>query len=178
MCQIDENGIFYLDVYYPPFNKWFGIPYYYLFKDRKEILKLNERAPEIINYFANKIIKEFDFFFKKNDTGIAVVPPTDPQKRDSGIKDIAIYIANFLSIVDGTNCLNRIKRIQKHVNGRSITIIDSTLVEGKSYLLLDDVTISGNSLLACKEVLETAGAKEVICVALMKDFLIPLFYHI
>jgi len=53
-----------------------------------------------------------------------------------------------------------------HLN--SISTLKKYVSRGAKTILLDDVTTSGGSLIACQQLLESAGAGEIIAIALAK----------
>lgn len=107
---------------------------------------------------------------------IAVVPPHDPSKKNSGILKLAKVLV-AAGRIDGTDWLVRHTAVKKKATGgerdisvdlQSIRVHNAAIVEGKAILLLDDVTTTGNSLSACKELLERAGAHRVQRLAIGK----------
>ncbi|MGI4792147.1 MAG: phosphoribosyltransferase family protein [Janthinobacterium lividum] len=77
--------------------------------------------------------------------------------------------------IDATACLVRRTIICRIIFGgpstlalhqQTIQVEDETLVQGKRVLLLDDIAKSGVSLVACRKMLQEAGAEMVQAVAL------------
>ncbi len=77
--------------------------------------------------------------------------------------------------MDATGCLVRHTTIRRIIYGgpstralhrQTIRVGDGALVQGRSVLLLDDIVKSGASLVACRELLEDAGAGTVQALAL------------
>ena len=112
---------------------------------------------------------------------VAVVPSSDPQNIDTGIRRIAQAVAAAHWRVDATSALVRHQAIKSAKSGgeRSIDVHVSSvhiphnentqaILRDKLVLLLDDVTTSESSLRACKRLLEEAGAKRVAMLALAK----------
>jgi len=108
---------------------------------------------------------------------LAVVPSHHIGIDASGIRTLCKKISRRMKLVDATSCLIRHETIDKLSTGgdrnigrhlKSIKVVDKEIVEGKKVLLFDDVASTGNSLKACKELLESAGAKTVKCFALGK----------
>ena len=176
------TNIFYFEVYLPTkiwingvktrnpaFNKNTG----------GRILDLKRGDKEAIQYYYKNLIDTFGTSLKnKKNTSIALVPSSKPDNFTSGLITVAQVFAKKLGLIDATKCLIRHKEIKKLAYGgnrskethfESIRIENTGLIKDKYVILLDDVTTSGNSLLACKEILENAGSKNVLCVALAKN---------
>lgn len=108
---------------------------------------------------------------------VCVVPSHDPANVQCGTKDVALKKINKGIWIDGTDCLERIVKIQKLASGGnrsisvhlgSIVVKNAHKIKGKNVILLDDITTSGHSLKACKYLLLQAGAKSVECFAFGK----------
>ena len=105
---------------------------------------------------------------------IAIVPPSDPAKRGPGIVKLAKRLAALTPLSDATSALVRHTKIPKLGSGGSRDIqvhldsikVNPQLVVADRVFLLDDVLSTGNSMLACRQLLEDAGASDVICMAL------------
>ncbi len=135
------------------------------------LLDLKENKTSAVERFTDYLEDKLDV-----DFAIAVVPSHDPAKTTSGLKNVAHKLAAN-DRIDATNCLIRVKRIDKlaHGGNRSIEIHLDTikvqnkdLIEGRDVLLLDDIKTSGNSLRACKQLLVEAGAARVQMLAFGK----------
>jgi len=105
---------------------------------------------------------------------VAIVPASDPAKRGPGLIKLAKQLAALTPLSDSTAALARHTKIAKLGSGghRDIQVhLDSIavkhqLIVGERVFLLDDVLSTGNSMLACRQLLEDAGASDVICMAL------------
>jgi predicted amidophosphoribosyltransferase len=53
-------------------------------------------------------------------------------------------------------------------------MVKSQFVVGDRVFLLDDILSSGHSMLACRQLLEDAGASDVICMALGRAKALPV----
>lgn len=135
------------------------------------ILNLKNEEEYAITYFFNRLSNVLDDNFV-----VCYVPSHDPEKTHSGIRTLAQRLATHKpNVVDGTGCLVRTKKIPKLASGGnrsiavhlgSLSVVNPELIRNKDVLLLDDVTTTHGSLLACKQLLQQAGAKSVQCVAL------------
>jgi len=109
---------------------------------------------------------------------IAVVPSSRPSDFSGSMYQIVRKLCAFHpGLVDGSKCLVRHTAKQKaHLGGsrdksihfQTIRVQHPEIFYNKEVLLLDDVITTGNSMQACKELLLTAGAKQVTCLALAK----------
>jgi predicted amidophosphoribosyltransferase len=105
---------------------------------------------------------------------IAIVPPSDPAKRGPGIVKLAKRLAALTPLSDATSALVRHTKIAKLGSGESRDVqvhldsirVNAQLIVADRVFLLDDVLSTGNSMLACRQLLEDAGASDVICMAL------------
>ena len=106
---------------------------------------------------------------------IAVVPPHRAYQAFWPLRTLARPPAAEGGRVDATGCLVRHTTIRRILYGgpstrtlhrQTIQMEDSDLVQGRSVLLLDDIAKSGASLVACREILEDAGAGTVQALAL------------
>jgi len=105
---------------------------------------------------------------------VAIVPSSDPAKTGPGIIKLAKRLAALTPLSDATSALVRHTKIPKLASGGSRDIqvhldsiaVNSQLIVGDRVFLLDNVLSTGNSMLACRQLLEDAGASEVICMAL------------
>jgi predicted amidophosphoribosyltransferase len=133
------------------------------------ILDLKERKVPAVLYFFRLV----DQLIHPN-ISVCVVPSSDPQKIDTGIRVLGVRLA-IGNRIDATGCLVRTKFVPKAALGGprsvkthldSIEVRDPEKIRGAEVLLLDDVTTSGASLIACRQLLSEAGAKSVKCLAL------------
>lgn len=108
---------------------------------------------------------------------IAVVPSSDPEKKESGIRDLALRLAASRGYGDATGCLVRHTKIPPLHDGGSraagvhvdsMAVADADLIQGQRVLLIDDVMTSGNSLIVGRDKLLAAGAAAVDMLALAK----------
>jgi hypothetical protein len=105
---------------------------------------------------------------------VAIVPSSDPAKTRPGIIKLAKRLAALTPLSDATGALVRHTKIPKlgsdgnrdiQVHLDSITVHAQRIVADRVFLL-DDFLSTGNSMLACRQLLENAGASDVICMAL------------
>jgi predicted amidophosphoribosyltransferase len=141
------------------------------------IRDIKDCEPSAIEAFADCISSNLDNDFDC----LAIVPSHHVGVDTSGIRSLCKEISRRMKLVDATSCLVRHKpterlstggdrSIQTHLN--SIKVVDSELIDGKKVLSLDDVSTTGNSLKACKQLLESAGAKTVKSFVLGKTTVI------
>jgi len=138
-------------------------------RDSRLILDIKENKPSAVEHFFGILDSILGEGFP-----IAIVPSSDPEKIDSGIRQIAIKLAAN-SRIDATSCLVRHMKINKLSHGgdrsievhlNSIKVINTDIIRARKVLLLDDVMTSGNSLIACQKLLQKAGAFKVLRLAL------------
>ena len=105
---------------------------------------------------------------------IAAVPPHRAFQAFWPLRILAQRLAAN-GRVDASSCLVRHTTIRRIIYGgpstralhrQTIQVEDRELVEGQRVLLLDDIAKSGASLVACRELLQEAGAKTVQAAAL------------
>jgi predicted amidophosphoribosyltransferase len=144
-------------------------------KYSKMILRLKEREVSAIGYFYSLL----EPLAHKN-TAIVVVPSHDPEKKDSGIHDLAKLMCKNGLWLDASDCLQRTKKIPKLASGgsrsilahlNSIEVVNPEIIQGRVVFLLDDVSTTGNTFIACKMLLAKAGAKAVKTHALGETYL-------
>jgi hypothetical protein len=163
----NPSTVIYLDKYTP--YRIYGMrnPHFTTFSGL--ILDLKEGKPNGIDHFYNVVNRMLNV-----GIAIAVVPSHNPANIDTGIRKLAIRLAQN-GRYDATSCLVRTKMIEKLAHGgsrdkevhlNSIEVRNSHIIHNKEVLLMDDVTTSNNSLLACRELLLKAGASVVQCFAL------------
>jgi predicted amidophosphoribosyltransferase len=172
-----ETDIYYFSDYVP--YRIFGERNPNFTKDTGgRILDLKDSDKNAIDYYCELIMNELkEIFQKHNDISVAVVPSHDPNKFNSGIRCFVSEFARRYNLIDANTCLVRYKLVEKLAHGgdrsiethlNSIRVENVKLIKGKKVFVIDDVTTSGNSLLACKKLLEDAGAYKVLCIALAK----------
>lgn len=136
-----------------------------------QILRLKDNLDWAVQRFYDQlspliIAKELCFCY---------VPSSTKEKRNTGIRRLAMKLAALHQRTDATACLIRTKTIPKAALGGersreiqldSLIINQATLIAGKTVILLDDVTTTGTSMEACRDLLLVAGAKTVYCLAL------------
>ncbi|MBW4544086.1 MAG: hypothetical protein KME25_06545 [Symplocastrum torsivum CPER-KK1] len=155
--------IFYLGVYQPMTGDCDNFDFTQYSSGIRDI---KDCDPLAIEAFADCILSNLDNDFDC----LAVIPSHYIGVDTSGIRSLCKKISRRMKLVDATSCLVRHKpterlstggdrSIQTHLN--SIKVVDNELINGKKVLLLDDVSTTGNSLKACKQLLESAGAKTV-----------------
>ena len=139
------------------------------------ILKLKERDVSAIGYFYSQLEPQVH-----NKTVIVVVPSHDPEKKDSGIHDLAKLMCKNGLWIDGSDCLQRTKKISKLATGgsrgilahlNSIQVVNPEIIKGRLVFLLDDVATTGNTFRACKMLLFKAGAMAIKSHALGKTYI-------
>ncbi|MFW7189923.1 HAD-IA family hydrolase [Lysinibacillus sp. BNK-21] len=132
------------------------------------ILDLKQGKPNAIQDFYDILNPKLE---KK--ISICVVPSSDKENIDTGIRFLAKKLAN--NRIDATSCLKRTVTIPKATEGgprnvavhlKSIKVINADIIKDTSVLLIDDVTTSGSSLDACKQLLLDAGANHVVKLAI------------
>ena len=126
-----------------------------------------------ITYFTNQL---HDILSNTEEYVICVMPTHAIGTAPSGIRTIARQLSSP-PIIDGTDVLSRVFEIAKKAMGgsrdlqleiKSLTVINESAVKGRQVLLLDDVATTGTSLKAGKYLIERAGAKMVVLLALAK----------
>ncbi len=147
------------------------------------ILALKKRAHtkfnEAVDYYyallKEEIIKHL--LDEKEKIYVAIVPSSNRGEYSYGIGLIVKRLRNDYNIVNSKNPLYRKTNIRKLAHGgsrnisvhlNSISITSKHVSRGAKTILLDDVTTSGGSILACKQLLESAGAGKIISIALAK----------
>jgi predicted amidophosphoribosyltransferase len=167
----DENGICYIAEYKPyrmkdgtrnpDFNRFSG-----------KVLDLKANKAEAIKYFYDILIEHIT---QDKNTLIVIVPSHDPETPSSGMLRLGKRLSQ--QGFDATNSLLRIKKIDKLTQGgtrsiaihlKSIELNNADMIKDKNIILLDDVTTTGNSLLACKNILQKAGPKNITMIAIGK----------
>lgn len=140
-----------------------------------QILNLKHHSDSAIKYFY-EILKPLS----NRNTLLAVAPSHDPQIPDSGVRDVAKLLCKNGLWLDATDCLKRKTKISKLTSGGSriiqvhldsIKVENPNIIKGRDIFLLDDVKTTGNTLIACRMLLERAGAKSVKTYALGETYL-------
>ncbi|TCI28207.1 phosphoribosyltransferase [Exiguobacterium sp. SL-10] len=175
-----SNQIFkkYTDVYY--------VDYYHPYRIHGEKNpNFNNFSGSILNLKENRDQDIQDFFLLMNhglssdNVVICVVPSSDSNKVDSGIKKLAQKFVSFGRRIDGTACLQRHTSVPKASRGgsrdvethlSSIEVTNNVIIRNREVILLDDVCTSGSSLTACETLLKRAGASNVYKVVLGLTF--------
>lgn len=138
------------------------------------VLDLKEGKESAVDHFLGVINKKFSF---GESFTVCVVPSSNPEKIDSGIKRLAKRLAADHNRIDGTSCLVRTEKIHKLAHGGlrdkqihldTIKVVKHELIEGQEVLLLDDVMTTKNSLIACRDLLYMVGARKVQPIAIAK----------
>lgn len=178
-----SNDIYYLGVYQP-----YNIYDEYGDKIRnplfnKEtggyILDVKQNKDLGVNYYSSKLINEFSQVqnLKKLNISITCVPSHTKGNLSEGLLRIIKKLSCEFGFYDYAGILERTFHIQKLSSGgdrsienhlRTIKVVNEDLVKNKNIIILDDVTTTGNSLIACKRILRSAGANQVVCLALGK----------
>jgi predicted amidophosphoribosyltransferase len=107
-----------------------------------------------------------------------VVPSSKEGEHSPGLEAIleSVTKAHHRLSVEA-RALNRHETIEKlatggprevHVHLDSVNVPDEDHVRGKRILLVDDITTTGHSFEGCKRILESAGARDIICLAIAK----------
>ena len=138
----------------------------------KRILDFKEGQAVAINHFTALILP-----LLAGDFAVCVVPSHDPQKKAGPLYTLAARLCNGQGRIDLAGTLVRHTKIPKLATGgdrskdvhlKSVKVADAKPIARKRILLLDDVMTTGGSLQACTELLTTAGASRVWCLALGK----------
>jgi predicted amidophosphoribosyltransferase len=139
------------------------------------ILKLKEREVSAIGYFYSQLKP-----LAHHKTAIVVVPSHDPERKDSGIHDLAKLMCKNGLWLDAIDCLQRTRKIPKLASGgsrsilahlNSIEVVNPEIIQDRVVFLLDDVSTTGNTFTACKMLLAKAGAKATKTHALGETYL-------
>ena len=137
------------------------------------ILDVKDQRIKGINYFTNRLRS---ILSDTEEYVICVIPTHAAGTAPSGIRTIAKRSCSH-PIIDGTDVISRAFEIPKKTIGgsrnlqleiKSLTVRDERVVKGQQVLLLDDVTTTGTSLKAGKYLIERAGAKIVVLLALAR----------
>lgn len=181
MKKEEVTGIYYL-CNYEPYKVWNGFEMVKNTSFNKNnggrLLDLKDIKENAISYYTGEFDRELkEILNSHKDICIAIVPSHKPDKKNSGIKEVAKKLIKKYNLVDATECLVRYIEIDKLAHGgdrsiethlNSIKVENPHLINDSRIIIMDDITTSGNSLLACKQLLEEANAKKVICVAVGK----------
>ena len=136
------------------------------------ILDFKKGDSDAITYFFHRLIAKVDF--DKTDA-IVYVPSHDSRKTHSSVSELAVLLADHFDWTDATDCLTRIKTIQKLAGGgdrdksvhlNSLSVEYTYKIRSKNVLVLDDVTTTGNSLKASMDLIKRNGARSVWAFAL------------
>ena len=137
------------------------------------ILDVKDQRIKGINYFTNRLRS---ILSDTEEYVICVIPTHAAGTAPSGIRTIAKQLCSH-PIIDGTDVISRAFEIPKKTIGgsrnlqleiKSLTVRDERVIKGQQVLLLDDVTTTGTSLKAGKYLIERAGAKIVVLLALAR----------
>lgn len=173
------SGINYIDEYYK----------YWIYEDGEKfinpefsnecggyILEVKNGKTSGINYYEKKLVEIFRQM-DINDSWITIVPSSKKDVLNEGMCELINRVVSQLKDVKFYQCLNRKYTIEKLATGGNRSIKNhSNSIElcgeretyyGAKIYLIDDIMTTGNSLLACKKILEEAGAN-VVCIALGK----------
>lgn len=138
-----------------------------------DLKTLDYKGEQAVEHFLKEINSRVTI---PNDFTIVIVPSSDKDNTETGVKELAQRLAKN-GRIDGTSCLVRHTSIPKSSKGgprnigvhlNSIKVVNEQLIKGKRILLIDDVTTSGSSLNACEMLLKQAGAVQVEKLALAK----------
>ncbi|MCE4566043.1 hypothetical protein INQ51_17115 [Maribellus sp. CM-23] len=137
----------------------------------KKILRFKDDYDWAVEYFFERLKN----YFEDSIDAIMVIPSHDPDRKKTGIKDLAEKLADYNGWKNCCECLVRYKKIEKLAQGgdrsisnhkESMKFVKKTNLDNKTVLLIDDVTTTGNSLRAGKKVLLESGIKKVILFAI------------
>lgn len=120
--------------------------------------------------------------YLEEDLVVTVMPakPGRPRRMEGFLNQISGYFSwprsiSFIPNVLGFNGdatsqhMNRFSREERYENIRkSLRVCDSNGIVGKNVLVIDDVTTSGASFYFAKKYIESYGAKNVLCLAMVK----------
>ena len=141
----------------------------YKFNDKKYISKT---FAEIIFYKLKKYNFKADY--------IVPVPISKRRMFERGYNQ-SECISRFLSKLTGikmvNNCLVKVKNnsmqsslsaVQRKINVKNVyAVTNKEIIKDKTIILFDDIFTTGATMNECAKVLKSAGAKEVIALALM-----------
>ncbi len=137
------------------------------------ILDVKDQRIKEMNHFTDRLQS---ILSDTEEYVICVIPTHAAGTAPSGIRTIAKELCSH-TIIDGTGILSRtLETPKKATDGnrnmeseiKSLTVTDKSIVRDRPVLLMDDVTTTGTSLKAGKCLLEQAGAKLVVMLALAK----------
>ncbi len=137
------------------------------------ILDVKDQRIKEMNHFTDRVQS---ILSDTEEYVICVIPTHTAGTAPSGIRTIAKELCSH-TIIDGTDILSRtLETPKKATSGnrnmeseiKSLTVTDKSIVRDRQVLLMDDVTTTGTSLKAGKCLLEQAGAKQVVMLALAK----------
>lgn len=138
----------------------------------RQVLDLKQRYSSAVEHFFQELDARL-----ASGLVICTVPSSNPQNDVPGIRMLARMLVRKKNRVDGTECLVRIRPVDKAAHGGersekvhldSIELRRPELIRGQQVLLLDDVTTTGCSLRACRTILQRAKPAAITCVAVAR----------
>ncbi len=179
MCSINTFSAYECEIgYIQPYHPYWSYGEHNPQFDRKtdgKTLDLKRGDEDVIEYFFNEIYNLVCDVDGIENFYFCAVPSSNASKKHSPMQEICLRLSTKSGKKDYSSVLDRYVDIPKLATGgnrdlethyNSIRIADGYNVRGKRFILLDDVTTTGGSMVACKNILEHAGAKEVACIAI------------
>lgn len=141
-----------------------------------KLLALKKEKPEAIEFFYNILNRAIDVFFS-NSYVLVPVPTSNPSKKGGVYFLVERLCQGKQHRINGCGCLYRTKAITPtHKSGQhNLTIHEETIrldkikrgeLRFRNVILIDDIITSGCTMRVCRDLIKTARAKEVICLAL------------
>jgi predicted amidophosphoribosyltransferase len=134
------------------------------------------RHAKAVTFFSRRLTVALGRLSEKQTPKLAVmIPSSTAHNISEGLASIVLNACHPRSIPHNCSCLTRVKSVSKKATGGSRSVeqhFHSIIIEGNAFergsriLLIDDVTTTGNSMRACKQLLQDAGAGDVIMLAL------------
>ncbi|MFQ3171363.1 MAG: putative amidophosphoribosyltransferase [Oleispira sp.] len=128
-----------------------------------------------VTFFTNAIKGQLSGLKCDSDKVCCIVPSHQKDGLSEGMMQVMGGIITDFDFKNTGNLLKRKTTVAKSATGGdrslqhhidSIEVTDAAFVKGKVVYLFDDISSTGNSLAACKSLLLTAGATQVVMISL------------
>lgn len=149
-------------------------------KTTNNLINLKKNRSGAVNFFSKVVTSQFSSLAGSQPKLFCVVPSHTENDVSESMMQVMQNISSDFGFVNESNLLVRSNTVAKSATGGdrslqhhldSINVVNQEIIQGKVVFLFDDISTTGNSMRACKQLLLSAGAEQVVMISFGQTYL-------